>query len=106
MKGTILTLGLFLFFFCATGAFAQQGTVLDSNVRPFEPPDHSQHATEHAMGAETSLLGSAALIYGKGEQPLSDFATPIYHRPLGDVARAYKKEHENAPKAVMTLNKQ
>src|ERR1700678_2906310 len=104
MKTSIFVV-LCMCFFCATAAFAQQGTVLNPTVQPYQPPDHPQHASVQPMGQETSLLYTSSYSYAKGEVPLADLASPIYHTPLGDIAREYRKEHANAPKAVMTLEK-
>ena len=102
MKISIFVLCLF----CATAAFAQSGgTTLNSNVQPYQPPDHPQHASQHVMGQESNLFYSSAYSYAQGEIPLAELASPVYHTPLGDIARAYKKEHANVPKAVMTLEK-
>lgn len=92
-------------FFCATFAFAQNGTVLSSTPAPFEESGHPQMATQHAMAQETSLLTTSAYSYAKGEVPLSELASPIYETPLGDIARTLKKEHEKAPKAVRVFDK-
>ena len=92
-------------FFFTTCAFAQTGTVLQSTVQPFEESGHPQMATQHAMAQESNLLITSSFTYAKGELPLSDFAEPKYETPLGDVARALRKEHEKAPKAVIVLDK-
>jgi hypothetical protein len=102
MKTSIFVLCLF----CAVTAFGQQGTVLNPNVQPFSPPSHPQHASQHEMGQETSLLSTSSYSWAKGEVPLADLASPMYYTPLGDIARAYREEHANAPKAVLTLEKQ
>jgi hypothetical protein len=67
--------------------------------------DHVQHATEHAMGQESSLLGSSAYTYAQGERPLWEFGTDKHETPLGDVARAFRKEHATTAKAVKVLDK-
>lgn len=89
-----------IFFFCATAAFAQTGTVLMNTPQPYQPPDHPQHASQHSMAEESSLLSLSSYSYGKGEVPLADLASPIYEIPLGDLARTAKKEHASLPKAV------
>jgi len=100
MKTSILA----IFLFCAAGAFAQNGTVLQNVPQPYQPPDdRSARAVEHSMGQETSLLSGLSITYAKGEVPLSDLASPMYQTPLGDIARAYRKEHADVPKAVKTL---
>lgn len=102
MKATIFA----LFLLCVSGAaFAQNGIVLNNTVQPFQMMDHPLQATEHSMAHETSLFSSAGVYFAQGEVPLADLGSPIYHTPLGDIARAYRKEHEAAPKAVITMER-
>jgi hypothetical protein len=90
--------------FCATTAFAQNGVVLSNNVQPYtSPDDRPLRASEHAMGTESSLLSTATISYAKGEVPLADLASPMYHTPLGDIARDYRKEHATLPKATKVM---
>ncbi len=103
MKATIFA----LCFLCATAAaFGQTASVLSNNPQPISmPDDRPQHASEHAMAPESSLLTSGSISWAKGEVPLAELGTPIYHTPLGDIARAYRKEHASLPKAVKVLDK-
>ena len=87
-------------FLCATAAFGQTVGSLSSAAQPTVIPDHPQHASEHAMGQESSLLGSGAYSYAQGERPLWEFATVKNETPLGDTARALKKERAENKKAV------
>jgi hypothetical protein len=89
-------------FLCGTAAaFGQNASVLGNNPQPIQmPDDRPQHASEHAMGTESSLLSSGTISYAKGEVPLAELASPMYHTPLGDIARAYRKEHAALPKAT------
>jgi hypothetical protein len=104
MKTTIVALS-FLCFLCATTASAQLSAPVLSNVpSPMRMQDHPEHASEHAMALETSLLSSnSPYTYAQGEVPLADLGSPIYHTPLGDIARANKKEHTTAAKAIKVL---
>jgi hypothetical protein len=104
MKATICAL-CFLGFFCATAAFAQNAPVLANIPQPLQMAEHAQHASEHSMAQESSLLGSSSYTYAKGEQPLADLGTLPYETPLGDIARAYRKEHAAAAKAMIVLDK-
>lgn len=99
MKTTIFTLGI-LCILCAGTALGQNAAVLQNTPQPLQMSDHTQRATEHALARETTLLSTNPYGYAKGEVPLSDLASPTYSTPLGDVARAYRKEHMSAPKAV------
>jgi hypothetical protein len=104
MKLTIAALG-FLCFLCATTAFGQTASVLSSQATPIQMPDHVQHASEHSMATESSLLSTSGYGYAQGEVPLAELGSLEYQTPLGDVARAYRKEHTNAAKAVMVMEK-
>jgi hypothetical protein len=90
-------------FFCATAAFGQVGSVLSNNPQPTELPEHPAHASQHAMADSTNLRGSGDYSVGQGEQPLWEFG-PVKEEPsLGEVARAYRKDHEMAKKATVTF---
>jgi hypothetical protein len=53
------------------------------------------------MGRQRSLLGSSGYSSAKGERPLWEFAPPPRPVvPLADTARALRKQHELAKKAV------
>ncbi|MGB7599075.1 MAG: hypothetical protein WBM24_02120 [Candidatus Sulfotelmatobacter sp.] len=97
MKITVLA----LCFLCAAAAFGQTASVLYPNTQPVVMPSHPEHASQHDMGTESSLLGSSAYSYGRGEQPLWEFASDKREVPLGDVARAYRKGHVFDKKAVI-----
>jgi hypothetical protein len=101
MKITIIALCLFF----ATTAFAQSAPVLNGQPVALTMADHPLHASEHAMATETTLFGSSPYSYGKGEVPLAELGSLPYETPLGDVARAYRKQHADAPKATTVLNK-
>ncbi len=98
MKITIVTFALCCLF--ATAAFGQAGQLLSNVSSPVSIPDHPQHASAHALGEESNLLGSSAYSYGQGEQPLWEFGTDRHDIPLGDVARAYRKGHVLDKKAT------
>jgi 6-phosphogluconate dehydrogenase len=89
-------------FLCATAAFGQVGQSALSNVpSPIVMIDHPQHASVHAMGDESSLLGGSVYSYAQGEQPLWEFAPDKKREvPLGDVARAYRQGHVIEKKAA------
>ncbi|MGC2171535.1 MAG: hypothetical protein WA555_20495 [Candidatus Sulfotelmatobacter sp.] len=99
MKTTIFAF-CFLCLFCATAAFGQSAPVLTGTPQPLQMQEHIQHASQHAMAQESSLLDSSDYTYAQGEQPLSDFVTLKREIPLGDVARALRKKRADAPKAV------
>lgn len=104
MKVTLCALALF--FLAAASAFGQV-SVLSNEVSMFQMPEHAQHAEAHAMASEHSLVGGGNVSYAQGERPLWEFgpvsAPPA---PLGDVARAFRKEKLAAKKAEIVLEKQ
>ena len=103
MKTTIIV----LCFLCATAAFAQSAPILSNTPSPVVMFEHPLRAAEHAMAQETSLLSSnlSPYSYATGEVPLAELGSLPYETPLGDVARAYRKAHIDAPKATMVLEK-
>jgi hypothetical protein len=99
MKNTIFVFCFFCFvfcFFCATAAFGQAGASLSSVISPPTTPDHPLHASQHAMGEQSSLLGNSCCTSAQGEQPLWEFGSSKVEIPLGDIARALRKEKERS----------
>ena len=105
MKTTLLV----LFILCAATAFGQLTGSISSQPQVVQVPDHPQHAEPHAMASERFIVGGGYNTYtvAQGERPLWEFgpvsAPPT---PLGDVARAYRKEKSTAKKAEIVLEKQ
>jgi len=91
--------------FATSSAHAQSALVLPNISQPLVMADHSQHASQHLMTQESSLLNNWTYTYAKGEVPLAEVGSLPEQVPLGDVARAYRKDHANAAKAVLTLEK-
>jgi len=104
MKPTLL---LLTFLFCAAAAFGQAGALSNQPI-VVEIPDHPQHADYAPMACEHPLVGGSAETYtfAKGERPLWEFGPVSEPTPLGDVARAYRKEKQMAKKAAVVLEKQ
>lgn len=91
----------------ATAAVAQNAPVLSNLPQPVEMSDHTQHASQHSMAQETNLLDTSVYTYAKGEVPLSDLGFIEHETPLGDIARAFRKEHATmATKPVKVLENQ
>jgi hypothetical protein len=103
MKMTLLI----LMFFCAVAAFGQAGS---ANNQPMvmELPEHPQHASLTPMACERPLVGGApdTYTYAQGERPLWEFGPVSQPVPLGDIARAYRREKVAAKKAEFVLEKQ
>jgi hypothetical protein len=92
---------------CSAAAFGQAGAI-SSQTTQLEMADHPQHATFGSMGATQFLVGGApgGVTYAQGERPLWEFGPVSVPTPLGDVARAYRKEKETAKKAEVMFEKQ
>jgi hypothetical protein len=100
MKATLLALCL-LFTTAALGQSigGSLGTAAMSST--YQITGHQQQASVHTMAPEQSLLSGTGGVYIEhGERPLWEVAPPDPPTvPLGDVARAYRKQHEMAKKA-------
>jgi hypothetical protein len=103
MKITLLV----IFILCAAASFGQVGvSVLSNQPQVIESPSHPLHAEPHALATETPIVGGGSYTVAQGERPLSDFnSTEPEPTPLGDVARAYRKERA-ARKAALVVEKQ
>ncbi|HVN21216.1 MAG TPA: hypothetical protein VMU05_20690 [Dongiaceae bacterium] len=94
---------------CSAAAVGQVGAAaLSSQVSPIQITDHPQHASYTHMAGESPLVGGAAdtYSYAQGERPLWEFGPVSEPVPLGDVARAYRKEKLTARKAGLVFEKQ
>lgn len=95
-----------IFLLCATAAFAQSAPVLSNQASIIQIPDHVQHASQHDLAQSESLLEQSAYTYAQGERPLWEFGPvgppPV---PLGDLARAARKEHAHDKKAQIIWEK-
>ena len=90
---------------CGSAAFGQSmgaASVLSAEPVPGCVPSHPQHASAKPMLAEQSLLGSN-YTYAKGERPLWEVAPKIVEVPLGDIARAVRKDHAVAKKSATVV---
>lgn len=92
MKTTMLA--VFMLFACA--AFAQTASVgvqPNMNGGSYQPYSNPQHASQHDLATSQSLLGDGGSTSAHGERPLWEFGSPLPEpTPLGDVARAFRKE--------------
>ena len=82
---------------CATAAFGQGvagATVLSAEPVAIAIPSHPAHATQKDMLTEQSLLGTSCYVSAHGERPLWEVAPKKVEVPLGDVARAYRKDKD------------
>lgn len=91
----------------ASAAYAQSAPVLSNQPFVLQMPEHIEHAAQHDMAESQNLLQSGAYTIEKGERPVWEFG-PVSDppKPLGDIARAYRKEHEFARKAEIVFEKE
>jgi hypothetical protein len=91
----------------ATAALGQAGAI-SSQAQMMQIPDHPQHAWLTPMACEHPLVGGVSdnYRYAQGERPLWEFGPVSEPTPLGDVARAYRKEKLAAKKAEIVFEKQ
>jgi hypothetical protein len=96
-----------LFVLCLLGTTAAFGqytagfSVMSNQPQIFESPSHPEHASERPMAQTHSLLERSGYAYAQGERPLWEVAPEIHVTPLGDVARALRKQHSTAEKATI-----
>ena len=97
-----------LFLLCTAAAFGQTGAaVLSNQPQVIWQTSHPLHADVHSMATEIPVVGGGAVTTAQGERPLWEFGSPYPEpAPLGDVARAYRKEKLAARKAEKVFEKQ
>ncbi len=99
-----------LFILCTAAAFGQTGVaVLSNQPQILLLPDHPLTAEYRDLASSRSLVGGGptTYTYAQGERPLWEFGSPNPEpTPLGDVARAYRKEKLAAKKAEKVFEKQ
>jgi hypothetical protein len=99
------TASLLICLLCAAAAAAQNAPVLTNQAQAIQMPSHDQHASQHELAPAQNLLGNASYYYAQGERPLWEFGPVSQPVPLGDIARAFRKEHAAARKAQRVLEK-
>jgi hypothetical protein len=105
MKNVLL---IAMIVFVGSACFGQTAALLSSQPQVIHMADHPMQATQHSMASEHSLVGGGASTYSyaQGERPLWEFGSVSEPIPLGDVARAARKEKLNAKKAEIVFEKQ
>jgi len=96
MKTTLL---LVFCFICTLGAFGQNAIVPSTLMSAFQVTGHAYPAGPAGMAATKDLLEGSQVYIAHGERPLWEVAPIIHETPLGDSARALKKEHEAVKRA-------
>lgn len=76
-------------------------SVVNGQPQPLHLSGNPQHASAAPLAEQRSLLGSNGYSSAKGERPLWEVAPPPRPAtPLADTARAMRKQHELAKKAI------
>ena len=97
------TIGLLccLFFASLTWGQSIAPSVVNGQPQPLHLTGNPQHASAAPLAEQKSLLGYSAYNSAKGERPLWEVAPPPRPTtPLADTARALRKEHDVAKKAI------
>jgi hypothetical protein len=95
---------VFLFVVCVlcsmvAGAQVSAGAI-SSEAHALVMSGHPQQATQTALSFERNLMGHSTSTAVRGERPLWEVMPETPAVPLGDTARALRKEHATAKKAV------
>lgn len=83
----------------ALGQAVAGGGALSAEPQIIQMCSHPQHAFQRPMAMEQSLLENSQYTHAQGVRPLWEVATASDEVPLGDIARALRKERETAKKA-------
>ncbi len=99
---------LFVFFLLSTAAAFGQYTLgsgaLNNQAQSYQFQSHPAHADYAPMSAERSVLPSTTFLSAQGERRASDFPQPEA-MPLGTIARALRKQHDEMKKSrVVWIN--
>lgn len=102
------TITLVFLIVCAAAAMGQTAGVIPNQPQILHVPDHPMQAEQHPLASEHSLVGGGpnAYTYAQGERPLWELGPMSEPVPLGDVARALRKEKRTAKKAEKVFEKQ
>jgi hypothetical protein len=108
--GEINTMKITLFalcFLCATAALGQSlgGSVGSASMSStIQMTSHPERAAQAPMALEQSLFDHSGYFFVEGERPLWEVQPLSPKVPLGDIARALRKNHETAKKADFVRN--
>jgi len=102
MKKSVIVVCFVLFAGAALAQSVGGGSALSNEPQMLIMPSHQSQASEKAISSGKSLLTGSGSVSAKGERPLWEVAPNNVPVPLGDSARALKKEHAEARKAQVT----
>ncbi|PYX85057.1 MAG: hypothetical protein DMG68_18835 [Acidobacteria bacterium] len=90
---------------CATAAMGQStlgGAALSAEPQIIQMCSHPQHAYQRPMATPQVLLESSEYVHARGVRPLWEVGTLSDEIPLGDIARALRKDRETVKRAEKT----
>jgi hypothetical protein len=89
-------------FLYTTVAFGQVGGSISGRAQPLSFDSNPQHASWQPLADSQSLFSGSGTTYtyAQGERPLWEVAEKKVEVPLGDSARALRKEHEIVKKSA------
>lgn len=95
----------FLFLVCALSASVAAGqtigATLTGEAHPLTVPSHPRHASQAGLSTAQNLMERSGSTSAHGERPLWEVMKLTPETPLGDSARALRKEHSAAKKATV-----
>jgi len=86
-------------FLCATAAFGQ--TYVNSDAHATEFSSHVERASQPGMARSQNVMEQSSSFHGQGQRPLWEVQPAARTIPLGDIARAVRKEHAAAKKSTI-----
>jgi hypothetical protein len=89
-----------LCFLCASAALGQT-SYLNSDAHPTQFSSHTEHAAQQGMAQSQNVMEQSSWFHGQGQRPLWEVQPAARTIPLGDIARAVRKEHAAAKKSTV-----
>jgi hypothetical protein len=94
-----------VFCFLATSAALAQtgigGGVLSNEPVVIQVPSHPAHASQPGMAEPQNVMESSSQTIAQGQRPVWELAPKVNPVPLGDIARALRKERMAAKKSTL-----
>lgn len=108
--GKMLKTAIFVLCFLGATAALGQSVGSTSGIAPVsnsvQMPSHVELASQRPMAQEQNLLEHSTYYFAEGELPLWEVQSLLHSRPvpLGDIARAFRKDHELVKKADIIVH--
>lgn len=97
---TLLVMFCFLTTSAALAQISAGGSVLSNEPAVTSFTSHTARATQQVVAEQQSIMERSEPLVAQGERPLWEVAPKITAVPLGDIARALRKEQLTAKKAA------